>query len=106
MFGGETPSYAVLVARGPTPIGPFSRLADVRPNAARSSAILEASARWGAPGHCSVVTGDGTDWLAYHAVDADDPWQRGERFVRRKFCLDPITWVDGWPAVAGGRPAD
>lgn len=107
VFGGETPRYAVLVARGPTPLGPFTRLADARPNPSRSSAILEASDRWLGPGHCSVVTdADGADWLAYHAVDVDDPWQRGERFVRRKFCLDQLIWTDGWPSIAGGLPGN
>lgn len=70
----------------------------------RSSTILESTADRLAPGHCSVVTGpDGVDRIAYHAIDPDDRWNRGERFVRRKFYIDRLSWHDGWPIVERAR---
>lgn len=100
VFGGDEPDYAVLAARSRSPLGPFERLGDVRRLPDRSSAILESSVDRLALGHCSVVTGqDGVDRIAYHAIDPDDRWNRGVRFVRRKFYLDRLLWHDGWPVV-------
>lgn len=100
VFGGDEPNYAVLAARSRSPLGPFERLGDVREVPGRSSTILESTECRLAPGHCSVFTGpDGVDRIAYHAIDPHDRWNRGERFVRRKFYLDRLSWHDGWPLV-------
>jgi arabinan endo-1,5-alpha-L-arabinosidase len=71
-----------------------------RPN----SVILEASGRWLAPGHNSVITdAGGQDWIVYHAVDRQRPRTRPEDGVnsRRVMLIDRIVWENGWPHVVG-----
>lgn len=81
------PSYAVMVARSRSALGPFEDLP--RP-------VLERNETWAAPGHCAVVRDDaGTDWMLYHAIDAR---RTGNA---RVMLLDRIAYQDdGWP-VAG-----
>ena len=61
--------------------------------------------RWVGTGHNSVFRDrDGQWWTAYHAVDKNDPYFKGEPgFTKRPALLDPVTWVDGWPSVRAGR---
>jgi arabinan endo-1,5-alpha-L-arabinosidase len=84
----EDPSYAVLVARSRSPLGPFEE---------RESPVLEASERWLAPGHCALVEdAGGTGWMLYHAIDRTG----GSR--ARVLAMDPVRWSDeGWPFVDG-----
>lgn len=84
---GGADDYALKVARGPSPIGPFEKLA---------TPILEQGNGYSGTGHNSIVTDDaGKDWLLYHAWGADP--SKG-----RMLMLDPIEWNDGWPVVNGG----
>ena len=86
----RNPSYAVMVARSSSALGPFEELG--RP-------ILERSAAWLAPGHNSTIIDDaGTDWIVYHAI--------GENNRRRVMLLDRIVYRDGWPQIDGERPSD
>jgi arabinan endo-1,5-alpha-L-arabinosidase len=99
-FGGEEPRYAVMAARAETPDGPFERLR----KGERGRLVLSGNDRWLAPGHNSVITdGGGADWIVYHAIDPQNRWNPGVRFVRRPMLIDPIEWVDGWPVVNAGR---
>jgi arabinan endo-1,5-alpha-L-arabinosidase len=85
------PRYALMVARADSALGPFEAL---------GMPILEASAAWLAPGHNSVVEDDeGNDWIAYHAIAAG----RGRA---RRMLLERLEYVDGWPRIAGGQPAE
>jgi beta-xylosidase len=88
----DTPGYAVGVARSRWPLGPFEK---------RGAAILGSGGRWNGPGHNSIASMGGRDFLVYHA------WE-GERFVDvRPALLDPLVWTeDGWPSVAGDTPSD
>jgi arabinan endo-1,5-alpha-L-arabinosidase len=94
------PRYAVMVARSESPFGPFEKL---------SAPILEESAAWIAPGHCSVIRDDaGTDWLLYHAMESarfGPDGARLEPFVPRLMLLDRLVYRDGWPSVAGKAPS-
>jgi arabinan endo-1,5-alpha-L-arabinosidase len=101
---GAPPHYAVLVARSRDPLGPFERLGEA--NGTGHSEILVQDIAWRAPGHNAVVTDDaGTDWIVYHAVDADHPRQDEADFVRRPMLIDRLEYRDGWPRVAGGVPS-
>ena len=92
------PEYAVMVARADAPTGPFER----RPN---GHVVLEASDRWIGPGHNAVVTdAAGTDWIVYHAIDPDHPFQPAIDAVRRPMLIDRLAWRDGWPFVPAGGP--
>lgn len=104
-FGGDSPHYAVMVARSRSPLGPFEKRAAAL--AAGDSVILEENTHFLAPGHNSVLTdADGDDWIVYHAIDAARPWNPGVRAVRRPMLYDRLAWVDGWPCVVGdGTPS-
>jgi arabinan endo-1,5-alpha-L-arabinosidase len=97
---GPRAHYAVMVARSRSATGPFETLA--RATGARTSAILERSGRWNAPGHNSVVTdAHGDDWIVYHAVDVRRPRAKPTDDVntRRVMLIDRLVYVDGWPRV-------
>jgi arabinan endo-1,5-alpha-L-arabinosidase len=87
---GTDAHYAVLVARGSSPLGPFERH--------EGNPILEANEAFNAPGHHATIQDDaGQDWILYHAMDRDDV--TNVRFL----LLDRIEWVDGWPVVNDGN---
>ena len=84
---GGAQDYAVKVARGDSPTGPFEKL---------GTPILSQGNGVTGPGHMSIVTDDaGTDWMLYHGWSADSDTGRLLR-------MDPIEWRDGWPVVNGG----
>jgi arabinan endo-1,5-alpha-L-arabinosidase len=87
---GDGAHYAVMVARSSSPTGPFERDPD--------NPILAANDDFIAPGHNATIRdAAGQDWIVYHAMVA------GDFTSYRYLFLDPITWVDGWPVVNGGR---
>ncbi len=87
---GPEAHYAVLVARGSSPLGPFERY--------EGNPILAANEAFNAPGHHATIQDDaGQDWILYHAMDRDDV--TNVRFL----LLDRIEWVDGWPVVNDGE---
>ncbi len=101
---GPDAHYAILAARARSATGPFTPLAAARSRP--TSAIVEASRRWNAPGHNAIFTDTaGTDWLVYHAIDRRRPLLgpaiAGDRDVRRVLLMDRITWVEGWPTAPG-----
>jgi len=100
------PSYAVLVARSRSPLGPFERYAEA--TGRQSSAILEGNDRWTGPGHCSVIRdAAGDDWIVYHGIDThpDRRFLTGSGMVRRVMLIDRLVYTDGWPAIEGGTPS-
>ena len=100
---GPKPRYAVMVARASSAFGPFEPYRE--PGAAGPSAILARNEFWNAPGHNSIITDDaGEDWMFYHAVDTGHAHLEGRgagRSSDRVMLLDPISYHDGWPRVAG-----
>lgn len=94
---GGGPHYAVMVSRATKPQGPYE---DIGPSTgAPDNTILVANARWLAPGHNAVITDDaGVDWLVYHAFDTTRP---GARMM----LIDRISYVGGWPSIAGRSPS-
>ncbi len=99
------PPYAVLVARSPSPIGPFQKMRDALGTG--SSAILTASDFFKGPGHNAIVTdGAGNDWIVYHAIDQTKPRLSDDRSVRRPLLIDRIVYqANGWPSVPTGQPS-
>ena len=102
---GPAAHYSVLVARSRSATGPFETLAQAtgRPH----SAILEHNERWLAPGHNSVVTdAAGQDWLAYHAIDQQQPTfdavDAEQQYSRRVLLLDRLEYYAGWPRLISG----
>jgi arabinan endo-1,5-alpha-L-arabinosidase len=82
--------YAVGVARGPSPLGPFTKF--------KGNPILAANGTAWAPGHNATLRdGAGQDWIVYHARVRGDPTDLRYLFI------DRIEWKDGWPQVNGGK---
>ena len=101
---GPDAHYAVMVARSTSATGPF----ELRPRP--FYLVVEASDRWLAPGHNTVVQDDaGEFWLLYHAIDRLNPQLSEHHHVnsRRPLLMDKLVWHDdGWPEVAGKVPSD
>ena len=95
-----TPHYAVMVARAQSPTGPFEFY---RASDGTSIPVVAAgtSSRFVAPGHNSVVTVNGTDYMVYHAIDTNNPILAGTSTTsRRPLLVDKITYQsNGWPIV-------
>ena len=99
---GPAAHYAVLVARSRAATGPFETR--TVPEAGALAPILKRNARWQAPGHnCVVTDAAGTDWLAYHAIDIEQPTfdalNDEQGYSRRVLLLDQLAYADGWPRV-------
>jgi arabinan endo-1,5-alpha-L-arabinosidase len=97
---GPQAHYAVMVARSRSATGPFETLAEAAgvPN----SVMLEADARWIAPGHNAVIQDEtGRHWTLYHAVDAKRPREKVSDDVnsRRVMLVSQLEWVNGWPKM-------
>ncbi|MCW2923833.1 MAG: glycoside hydrolase family 43 [Thermoleophilia bacterium] len=88
--GAGSDEYNVKVAKGPSPLGPFTK---------KEGAVLHGAGGFSGTGHNSMVTDDdGQDWMIYHAWGAD-------RSKGRVLMMDKIEWKDGWPVVNGGNGA-
>ena len=100
---GANSSYAVMVARATSPLGPFTRLGTTNGN--NSSVILGPGGSWIAPGHNAIITDNaGDDWIVYHAVDPLRPTFPGG--TRRLLLIDRLRYnTDGWPYVLNGAPS-
>lgn len=105
---GPTTGYTVFVGRARSPLGPFVDRLGVpmlQSRAGGTPVIAPNGNRWIGTGHHSgVVDESGQDWMAYHAIDRNDPWldvQPG--FTMRPLNIDRLDWIDGWPIVRAGR---
>lgn len=87
-----------MIARSESPTGPFERRPD-------DHVLLESSDAWIGPGHNAVATdASGADWIVYHAIDPERPFQPAIDAVRRPMLIDRLEWVDGWPQL-GDAPS-
>ncbi|MNY33749.1 Intracellular endo-alpha-(1-_5)-L-arabinanase [compost metagenome] len=94
---GINASYAVLVARSDSAVGPFTPLARYAAN--KNSVILERDSNWLAPGHNSVFSdAKGNKWIAYHAIriDKTNPQKISSK---REMLIKRLVYQKGWPAV-------
>jgi len=96
---GTGAHYAVMVARGSSPTGPF----EVLRSGAAARPILVGQGRWQNPGHNAVITdAAGAEWMLYHAISSTNPFLIPGRtdISRRPMLLDRITYdAAGWPVV-------
>ncbi|HWR14644.1 MAG TPA: family 43 glycosylhydrolase [Terriglobales bacterium] len=103
---GPLTGYSVFVGRATTPTGPFLDRDGNSMLSARAGGSLVLSPngdKWVGVGHNAVFTDfAGQDWTVYHAIDRTRPYFAGTTDTRRPAMLDPIDWVEGWPAVRGG----
>lgn len=86
-------TYSVGVARSKSPLGPFVK---------RGNPILRSNAAWSGPGHNSIVSRGGHDYIVYHAWRGKhECGQAGGRAM----LLDRVRWVGGWPRINNGTPS-
>jgi arabinan endo-1,5-alpha-L-arabinosidase len=106
---GALSSYAVLVGRSTSPLGPFVDKQGVSMLASRrgGSFVMAANGnRWVGPGHHSMATDlAGQTWAVYHAIDKNNDFLNPpyEDISRRPLMVDRLDWVNGWPTVRAGR---
>lgn len=86
-------TYGVGVARARSPLGPFHK---------RSAPILHSNSRWIGPGHNSVVSAAGHDFIVYHAWSGAHSCGEGGD---RELLVDRISWHGGWPFINNGTPS-
>ena len=105
---GPTTGYSVQVGRSRSLQGPYvdrqgARLTDSR--AGGTPVLNQNGNRWVGAGHNAIATDlAGQDWIAYHAIDRNNPYLDGTSGINeRPMLLDRLDWVDGWPAVRAGQ---
>lgn len=87
--------YAVGYALCESPLGPC---VDAPENPILKSDLRNPPHLVIGPGHQTVITDDGQDWLVYHVWEVAGGSTRGDR---RQMWLDRLDWVDGKPVVRG-----
>ena len=79
-------NYALGVARSPYLLGPWEK------NPANP--ILKGDDQWICPGHGSVVSENGRDFLMYHA------FRENAAYVGRQALIDEVSWgANQWPMI-------
>jgi len=87
---GPSTSHMIVVARSPSPAGPWE-------NSPHNPLLHTARAdeRWASQGHGTLIEAtDGSWWVMYHG------WERDFRTLGRMTLLLPVSWTqDGWPVI-------
>ncbi len=104
---GPTTGYTVFVGRSRDPLGPFvDRLGKplLASRAGGTPVIAPNGNKWIGTGHHSAALDvSGEMYMAYHAIDRNDPWlDVSPGFTMRPMNLDRLDWIDGWPIVRRG----
>jgi arabinan endo-1,5-alpha-L-arabinosidase len=90
---GTDSDYRIMVGRARDVRGPYLDRDGKRLDQGGATQVLAGTKRWPGPGHNSVYTFDGRDYLFFHAYDAADNG-------RPKLKTAEIRWDrDGWPSV-------
>lgn len=89
---GEKSTYKMMVGRSEKLYGPYVDRDGVPMNLGGGSVVLEGNKNWYGVGHNAVAAFNGTDYLVYHAYDANDNG-------RPKLQIKKIIWVNGWPVI-------
>jgi arabinan endo-1,5-alpha-L-arabinosidase len=93
---GEKSTYKMMVGRSEKIYGPYADRDGIPMNLGGGSVVLEGNKNWYGVGHNAVAAFNGSDYLVYHAYDAND-------YGRSKLQIEKIIWINGWPYV-GRRP--
>ena len=85
-----------MIGRSEHVYGPYVDRDGVPMNLGGGSLLLEGDKNWHGVGHNAVANFNGTDYLVFHAYDAND---KG----RSKLRIEKLTWTNGWPSIARER---
>ncbi len=105
---GPTTGYSVQVGRSRDIAGPYVDRQGVPLDQSRAGGtpVLNQNGNtWIGAGHNAIATDlAGQDWIVYHAIDRRDPYlDQVGGINQRPMLMDRLDWIDGWPAVRGGR---
>jgi arabinan endo-1,5-alpha-L-arabinosidase len=90
---GANSTYRVMVGRAEDITGPFVDRDGVDMMRDGGTQVTFPTERWRGPGHNAIWHEDGTDYIVYHAYDADS---HGVHTLR----IDRLDWdEDGWPYI-------
>lgn len=109
---GPATGYSVFAGRSRDPRGPFLDADGLDLNASvtgGTTVLTQNGNDWIGAGHHAVFTdAAGQDYIAYHAIDKDEPWLTEPFGInRRPMFIDRLDWIDGWPRTnAGAGPSD
>jgi arabinan endo-1,5-alpha-L-arabinosidase len=104
---GPNTGYTTFVGRSASPLGPFVDQLGIPMSQGGGLLVLAPNGNhWMGTGGVSIVQdAAGQDWLAFHAVDQNDPYLPVGA-TRRPMLFEPIEWTaDGWPEVNCGAGA-
>jgi arabinan endo-1,5-alpha-L-arabinosidase len=90
---GVASTYEIRVGRSRSVTGPYTdhNGTDLRDQG--GSLVLDSHERWIGPGHASLLTRDGGEWLVHHYYDAEVDGHPRLRML-------PLSWdAEGWPIV-------
>ncbi|HEX8550011.1 MAG TPA: arabinan endo-1,5-alpha-L-arabinosidase [Abditibacteriaceae bacterium] len=95
---GILSTYNIRIGRSSSITGPYLDRDGRAMNDGGGSLLLSGSGRWIGPGHNSIYSEDGTDWLIYHAYDAEDSGLS-------KLRIEELLWDGGaWPYASSMPP--
>ena len=90
---GTNSTYNVRVGRSKKVTGPYVDRDGIPMLEGGGTLVIESTTpNWKGPGHQTVFSEDGQDYLLFHAYDG----QRG----RPQLHISTMVWEDGWPRVA------
>lgn len=93
---GADSTYRIMIGRSDKLEGPYVDKDGKPMLEGGGSQLLAGTKRWPGPGHNSVYTFDGTEYLVFHAYDPTDDG-------KSKLHMVPMRWdADGWPV----QPSD
>ncbi|WP_241246000.1 glycoside hydrolase family 43 protein [Microbacterium sp. 4R-513] len=93
--GGTERGHAISIARGSSPEGPFEGAPGNPLVSARSTPRPIQNT-----GHGDLVIGPGGDWLCVLLGVRPRSGTRAFSALGRETFATPVTWADGWPAIA------
>ncbi len=92
---GVESTYKIMVGRSSQVTGPYVDRAGNQMLSEGGTLLLHSTDRWRGPGHNAVLMENDSDWLIYHAYDAQN---NGIPTLR----IRSLAWTaDGWPVVGG-----
>ncbi|HEU5486885.1 MAG TPA: family 43 glycosylhydrolase [Microlunatus sp.] len=104
---GPTTGYSVFAGRSRSPLGPFldaDGISLLESAVGGTTVLTQNGNRWIGAGHHAVFTDTaGQTFIAYHAIDREQPWLTEPFGInRRPMLLDRLDWIDGWPRTRAG----
>jgi arabinan endo-1,5-alpha-L-arabinosidase len=90
---GVASSYYIAAGRAKDITGPYLGRDGKSMHDGYGTLLLRGDRRFRGPGHCAVLHDGATDYLVYHAYDAQNDGKPTLRISR-------LEWREGWPSVA------